>query len=334
MTEDTKNADKPDTAGSEDDPSTLTAIEAKMAELRGDVTEGNGDSKSKVDDPIVTDDPDPDTKDDDPDTKDDDSPMLPSGHRRAALARGFTSEEVDYYLETKPDEAIKELARVFDEWQEENSRWSDRGRQLLAAGQEASDEKVDDGKKSSEALAHYDAAALIEKHGNEDLINDLIDPLNATIDQVNAVTEKLSHSEKFLRNTEINALEVATQNFLKSKEMEPFRDTFGVEITELTDKQVKNRMELFGEADIIVAGAKDHGKDITIQNALERAHIIVSQGTRDEGIRQSIRDSLKKRTKTTKTTHQQTTSPGDNEEVSDEELEKRTADRMRAIREK
>lgn len=334
MTEDAKNADKPDTADSTNDSPTLTAIEAKMAELRGDVTEGNEDSKPKVDDPIVTDDLDPGTKDDDSDTKDDDSPMLPSGHRRAALARGYTSEEIDYYLETKPDEAVQRFEELFNERRKENEDWSRRGRELRAVGQKTSDGDTDDGNKPSEALTHYDAAALIEKHGNEDLINDLIDPLNATIDQVNAVTEKISHSEEFLRNTEINALEVATQDFLKSKEMESFRDTFGVEIKDLTEEQVKNRMDLFGQADIIVAGAKDHGIDITIQDALERAHIIVSQGTRDEGIRQSIRDSLKKRTKTTKTTHQQTTTPGDNEEVSDEELEKRTEARMKAIRNK
>jgi len=338
MPDELKNADGSDQAA--DDTSTLeTELKAKMEALRDDVQDGSGDSNVVKDDDAGTKKDESNTEDeaggkkDDAGTKKDESPLLPSGHRRAALARGYTSEEVDHYLETKPDEAVARFEEIFNEWQTENSRWSDRGRQLHAAGQ-AAKEGGDKGNKSSEALPHFDAEALISEHGNEDLINALVTPLNATIDRVNAATERISHSEDFLRNTEQNALTITTQNFLKSKEMEPFKDTYGTEIKDLTDEQVKNRMELFGEADILVAGAKDHGKDITVQDALERAHIIVSQGTRDEGIRQSIRKSLKKRTKTTRTSHQQTSSTDENQPISDKELEKRTSERLRALRNK
>jgi len=333
MSDELKNADGSDQAA--DDSSTLeTELAAKMEALRGGGVQDDGDASG------VTKDEDAGTEKDESNTEDeaggkkDDSPLLPSGHRRAALARGYTSEEVDHYLETKPDEAVARFEEIFDEWQKENSRWSDRGRQLHAAGQTAAKKDEDKSGKSSEALPHFDAEGLIREHGNEDLINALVTPLNATIDRVNAATERISHSEDFLRDTEQNALTIATQDFLTSKEMESFKDTYGTEIKDLTDEQVKNRMELFGEADILVAGAKDHGKDITVQDALERAHIIVSQGTRDEGIRQSIRASLKKRTKTTRTTHQQISSTDEDQLISDEELEKRTNERLRALRNK
>jgi len=336
MSKEVMDADKSKAADAQNEAATLSAVEAKMAALQEAVKEPIVVDDEKVVTSDLADSEKSDSKLEDKvdhDKEDDDSPILPSGHRRAALARGYTTEEVDYYLKTKPDEAVARFGEIFDEWQEENSRWSERGRQLHDAGRKADGDTVED-KELPKTLSHYDAAALIKEHGNDELISALIAPLNAIIDQVNAVAGKISHSEEFLRRTEEGALVTATQDFLRSKEMESFRDAYGVEIKDLTKEQVDSRMKLFEQADIIVAGARDHGKDITVQDALERAHILVSHGTRDEAIRQSIRESLKTRTKTTKSSHQQTQTSETDQPISDEELEKRTEARQRALRDK
>lgn len=334
--EDVKNVETADQAvASEDEASTLAAIETKMAEMRdgGELTEDDVSSDAedaKTDQTDTEDQEDVDSKD-----KDDDSPILPSGHRRAALARGYTNEEIDHYLETKPDEAAARFGELYDERRMESSQWSERGRLLVDAEQKAV--KGDEGgdKETPKALSHYDANALAEKHpGSEDLINDLIAPMNAMIDRVNAASERLSNSEEFLQGTQRDALTTATQNFFKSKEMEASKEVYGIEIKDVTDGQMESRMELFAEADIITAGAVAHGQKITVQDALERAFAIVSQGTRDEGIRQEIRDSLKGRTKTTKSSHQRTSATDENQEISEKELEKRTDARLRALRNK
>jgi len=331
-------------ADSEQESSTLEAVEAKMAALRGEGTEDSDDPQlvndEKVDSPDSTDlevddsNKEEEVDDSDKEEADNNSVMLPSGHRRAALARGYTNEEIEHYLEIKPDEAVARFRDIFDDWQKENARWSERGRQLAAVDQRTSEKSKDEGKtqETSTTLPHYDTKALIEEHGNEDLINALVGPLNAVIDRVNDAAGKLSKSEGFLRETEENALTDATQEFLKSDEMKSFRNKYGTEIKDLTEEQVKSRLELFGQADIIVAGARDHGVDITVQDALERAHILVSQGTRDEAIRQDIRDSMKKRTKTTKSSHQRMSTSDANQPVSDEELVKRTEAKLKALR--
>jgi len=313
--------------------STLAAVEAKMAAIQGKI-DGDEEVTPETDEKeVLSDAADTKTVDTDSKVKDEDTVILPSGHRRAALARGYTNEEVDHYLEIKPDEATARFGEIFDDWQKENSRWSDRGRQLAAAKPPVEEGKEPQ-KETPQVLSHYDPKALIEEHGNEELINALMGPLNAMVDRVNTVTQKLSKSENFLRNTEENALVTITQDFLKSKEMTPFKETYGVEIKDLTDEQQKSRMELFGQADIIAAGAKDHGIDITVQDALERAHILVSQGSRDAAIRQSIRDSLTKRTKTIKSSHQKITTTDSNQPVSDEELEKRVSANLRSLRDR
>lgn len=336
MADEDKNADTADQAAdSETESSTLAAVEAKLATLHEDVVEDDVDVSSDVDEGKTDQTDIEDTDNKDVDEKDDDVSILPAGHRRAALARGYTNEEIDHYLETKPDEAVARFGEVFDDWQRESSLWSNRGRQLVKAGQQASGEDKEGDQKTSEALSHYDAKALTEEHpGNEGLINALVDPLNAVIDRVNTATERLSSSEEFLQNTKETALAAVTQDFFKSKGMEASREIYGVEIKDVTDEQFANRMKLFGEADIISAGAIAHGKEVTVQDALERAFAIVSQGTRDEIIRQDIRNSMKKRTKTTRGSHQQTSASDANQSISDEELVKRTEARQRALRDK
>lgn len=334
-----KNVDTADqAAASENEASTLAALETRMAEMRGEgeSVEDKGVS-SEVDDE-KTDQTDVKDQEDQKDTdlkdKDDGSSILPSGHRRAALARGYTNEEIDHYLETKPDEAAARFGELYDERRVESSQWSERGRMLLDAEQKAVKGDKGGDKGTQDAIPHYDAKALIDEHGNEDLVNALVNPLNTVIDRVNAATERLSSSEEFLQGTQRDALTTATQNFFKNKEMEPYKETYGVEIKDVTKEQVESRMKLFAEADIITAGAVAHGQEITVQDALERAFAIVSQGTRDEGIRQGIRDSLKERTKTTKSSHQQTSVVDENQEISDKELIERTEARQRAIRDK
>ncbi len=328
--------------------STLDNVTAKMAEIQarsdGDDFEAQdtadeADDLKQVDD--ATDTGDTDSKDDQDDaadgdsdgSADEDSPMLPSGHRRAALARGYTNEEIDFYLEQKPEEATARFGNIYTDWQKDNSEWSDRGRRLMQDNKTTSEDG--DSVKPIEALGHLDTEKLIEEHpGSEDLIKSLVAPLNGVIDRVNHTVEQLTGSQEFLQKTEQNALQVSIDEFLGSDDMKSFADTYGAIDGQLTDTQQKSRMELFGQADEISTGAKDHGRDITVHEALERAHAILSQGTRDETIRQEIRDSMTKRTKSTKSSHRKTETPdGDSGgEISDDELVSRTEERLATLR--
>ncbi len=324
-------------AESQDDASTLAAVEAKMAAIQDvpvvddDVSVDDNTSVDTTNDDVT---PDPtDSGDDSPTPVDENTTMLPSGHRRAALARGYTNEEIDHHLETKPGDALVRFGELYTEWQDQNSQWSERGRQLRQVGQEAP--KPETPNATPEVLKHYDTEAMIAEHGgNEDLITALVAPLNAMVDRVNSVTEKLEKSEQFLRNTEQDALTAATQEFFKGTDMTPFNKVYGTDRTSLTDEQVKSRMELLQEADTIIAGAADHGRGLSVRDALERAHVIVSQGTRDEAIRQSIRDSMKKQTRTTQSSHRASTSDEPDRELSDDEIVTRTEARLQAMRNK
>ena len=88
-------------------------------------------------------------------------------------------------------------------------------------------------------------------------------------------------------------------------------------------------MELIEQADIISSGAANHGQDLSVHEAMARAFIQVSHKSRGEQIRAEVRESMKKRTKSTKGSHQKTETPNEDTPVTEEELIRRTEERLR-----
>jgi len=324
------------------DTSTLdveAAVEAKMAEINakvdaeaeadhaGNVTE---ESAENAEEAVVTD------KSEDADS--DESPTLPTGHRRAALARGWTNEEVDHYIEIKPEEATAKFESIFDDWQQENSQWSARGRELMRAKQTGLSESATEAQETEHQKVDFepiDPKAFAEEYDvNEVLMEALAKKLNPVISNAKVMSEQLEGYAKTAQVSNEETLSKITQDFLTSKEMKPFADVYGTDINTLTKEQLDSRMELFGQADEIVQGALAHGREITVQEALERAHDSVSHDSRDTTIRKEIRDSMTKRTKTLTGSKRKIEAPKDDGPISEEELEARVGAKQQAIRDK
>ena len=330
-------AETTDKQAAEESSTLESEVEAKLAEIRdetppAETLEETPEKETPEETPKEEETPEktPEEEETPEETpKDEESPILPAGYRRAALGSGWTSEEIDHFLETRPDEANAEFGNIFDKWQERSSLWSERGRELAKAGKKP-EEKPETPAKESDALSHFDIKALKEANpGSEDLLDSLLAPLNATIDKVNEATSKLSRSEDFLRTTEENALRNALDDFFGSEGMKSHLKTYGAKFEDLTDEQGTSRMKLINEADIISSGAADHGQDLSVHEAMARAFIQVSHGSRGEQIRNEIRDSMKKRTKSTKGSHQKTETPDDGKPITEEELVRRTEERLR-----
>lgn len=317
-------------AAEEISPTLEEEVEAQIAEMHSETaTEETKEVEEKKD---VNEETHDETKTEAAES-DDDSPILPAGHRRAALADGWTSEEIDHYLETQPEDAVAEFAGSYEKWRKEGSEWSSRGRQLKAAEQGDKTVTPSESDELPLTLEKFDTTALIEEHGNDELITALTGPLNKVIDQVNSVLGKVSASEEFVQSSTEETVSKIVQDFLTGEDMKPFKDVYGTKIETLSKEQVDKRMELFGEADDIIFGASAHGKKITVENALRRAHANVSRDLKDSAIRQTIRDSLGKRTKTLTGSKQKTTTAQDDAPITREELVARTDARLRAMHE-
>ncbi len=315
---DTSDADEPDGVAEEI---------AADADADADPSELDNDSTAHTDDV------------DESEAADNESSTLPAKYRRAALARGWTNEEVDHYTALKPDEAMATLKDVYEAWREENSRYSVRGRQLRDTDPVKPSGKLDASGKSEDAddgiVGSIDAKTLIDQYGNEDLVNALVAPVNAAIERVNAMQKAQQEAVAITQTSQQEALANTVKEFFGSAEMKSYTEVYGSDIATMTEDQEAARLALLQEADCIWTGASAHGQDMTVADAMSRALAIVSSETKDVAIRNEIRASLKKRTKTLPGTRRKVAEDTDEDApVSEEDLVSRTEARMRALKEK
>ena len=314
----------------------IVDVEETIAD-EADVTVDSTAVDEDLDDSAGTDD-EPATTDDDPDeaVASDDASTLPAGYRRAALARGWTSEEIDFFTETKPDEAVEMFKGVYDEYRAENAQWSERGRQLRETDAAPVTEDDDGQKTATEAsdaaeglIPKLDADALIEKHGSEDLIADLLGPVNKMIDRVNAVSKQQADAQVVATDAANESLSNEIHGFFNMDEMKAYKDVYGADVASATQEQFDARMKLIAEADYIATGAVAHGQRMTTHDAMARGLAIVSAGTKDAAIRSDIKASMEKRTKTLSKSNQKTVTDEVEGPITDEELVSRTEARLR-----
>ncbi len=351
---DAEDVEVSDASNDMSSPALIATVEEKLAAIRDENVGGSEKSDTTVDesstttkveeDPTVdatTDDQTTNTDDTTTGAEDDESPTLPAGYRRAALARGWTGEQVDHFLEIKPEEALVEFGDIYDRWQADSQAYSARGQVLRDAeeaakgNQTVADDPIPDTSTATEAVAGLkplDAQALSEQYGNPELIEALVGPLNKTIERVNAVADDQAKSAKVVKASREDALNQSLQDWFMGAEMKGYADTYGTEIASVTDEQMDARMALIREADIMSAGAAAHGLEFTVQEAMDRALSIVAGPKKEQAIREEIRDSLKKRTMTISSSPRKNTDDEDDGPISDEELVRRTTERLRKLR--
>lgn len=327
----TKEISKPDVANA-DNPDLESAIQSKLDAIvdreaealdEGDdvVDEKVDETEAEVDD--TEENAEPDTESDD---SDEDSPTLPSGYRRAALARGYTNDEINHFLKTKPEEAQDTFKEIYTDWRQENSMWSRRGRELAEA-QRKSQKKTEPAKQADEDEPDYTVDLLKrEDFGvDDDRLDKIIEAVNAKMSEnIERLAGPIKQSQDALAKQQQENLQRESEEFFHSSEMKNWKENYG-ELGKLTEQQFNKRMELFDEAQVLVCGAMDHGREMNIQDALTRAHAQLTYQDRDESIRQQIRESMKKRTKMEKSSHQQGRADGGEGPLSDDEFEAKVA---------
>lgn len=76
-----------------------------------------------------------------------------------------------------------------------------------------------------------------------------------------------------------------------------FADLYGKDTLQLSDPQKQARTNLAGIADQLRAGAKMQGRELSVTEALNRAHLIVSAGNRQQAVRKQVTEQVQRRSK-------------------------------------
>jgi hypothetical protein len=338
------------------DESLLTSTAKRLAELGG--SEPDDDIENDIeDDEIGDEDEDSDIKgldyDDDKDDEDnddedgkgedgekdedddklkDDEIEIPENYLSAAKHQGYTEEEVVELYQKDPEFAEKVFKKMYDATNFISQQASDFARQKRKQLQVAEDEKKAEDNKPK--YKRVDIEKIKQKYGDDapELI-EMIEAQDNQLEQLFDVVQKAGVQKTTSRQAsqEETVLLGKIQNFFDAEVEAGYDAHYGKAKRGqqwdrvLTGEQLQNRFAVVEEADAIFAGFELRGKPISYDEALERAHLVVSDKVREQAIRSSIGKKVKKRSKgiTVKSTKMKTKRNLDSDDVAPKDPKKR-----------
>ncbi len=287
--------------------------EPKEKEVEPDVTDSTPEPEPK---PESESEPKPDDTDDKGGKEPaDDKPELSDAYYHAAKLSGWSDEDVDSLYKSNPELCVSTLSKIYEARNRATQDFAAIGRRVK---EEAKIVPVVEPTPvvEPEAKSDYkglDAEALRKKYPDDPMVDMIIsmDQQNKLLHDQNAEQrnrpEPAIHAansrEQAAHSQEARAIEQQIDMFFNSDGIKVYGDFYGtvsdgaLDWHDLTPGQQANRWAVLETMDQMVAGANACGKEISIDQALEYAHLSVSESEREKVIRSEIIGKVKQRSK-------------------------------------
>ena len=236
---------------------------------------------------------------------------LTSAEIRAAAHMGYSEEDIKELHEANPELAKKTCATALKSTNNLSKQFSELGAKLKATdSQPASDTPAEPEPKP--AAKPIDLSSLEDEYGDDPIFGVVkslaeqnaalasqIEGIQSSTDPANndAVANAVSDADK----EKDAAVAQQIDTFFASPDVTAFDDHYGITDKEsenwdnLTQKQVRNRMEVVETANLIMQGARHQGQEMPLVEAFERAHLMAIAPVQEQVIRAKINKSVKKR---------------------------------------
>ncbi len=283
----------------------VDSVQAKLDALNGVESEVEDDGQAEETKP--EDDPTPEEKqaeetdgDDDPTpekeaTDGDDNEQevtLLDAYYRAAIHQDWTPDEIKEFFEATPELAVKTFAKLHESTNKLSSEFARIGRI-----------KPDDGKNKSVVKTATEAteetnddshlAALKEQYGDDSAVVLMMTSMQTRLDAAEA--EKRPTQEEVAEPSP--QAKVAVKQFFSDPAMKPYADFYGTgeDADQFTQGQMKHRWEMLDMADVIIRGAAAQGLEMEADEAMDKAHMLVTNDMRESAIRTELKAKIVKR---------------------------------------
>jgi hypothetical protein len=303
------------TSDAENDDKLLNSVEARLANLNEITrdTDAQADEVEDEDDPTPgeeeeeqeggeeADDDQAGSEDDDDGStpeKDDagdntDEKELPSAFLRAAIHRGWKEEDAVEFFETNPDAAIRTFQNCYMDVNNASKEWARLGKAKAEAGSQKI--KADDARPRTESI---DVDKLAKDYDLDDATVKALKKQQETIDSIG---DQPAAGPADQAPVDPNTM-LEIENFFGSASLKDYGKFYGAlelgqDWGDLSSGQQANRWGVLEQADMIILGAQAAGVKMTPLEALERAHMVVSEPIRERVIRESIKSTATKRRK-------------------------------------
>jgi len=231
---------------------------------------------------------------------------IPDAYIRAAIHQKWSKEVVDDLVKYNPELALKTLENLYLSTNNASREWSAIGRAEIEAERKQVETPV-------ETVEQEDpnTTALITKLEKEYPDDPLIDVVIAGLKNkpkpqpVKQVPQQQQSYETATARANVAgnlAIDQRVNAFFSADVMTPYEKFYGkLELgqipEDLTNGQQLNRLTVLQEAEFIMAGHNSRGQAIEVEQAMEKAHYIVTEPVRKQVIRDGLKATTMKRKK-------------------------------------
>jgi hypothetical protein len=223
---------------------------------------------------------------------------LPDAYVRCAVHQGWKPEEVTEFFQKDPEAALRVLSNIHMTTNAQSKWFSDQGRA----------KKMEE--PAPEPAIKYepiDVAALKETYGDDPIVGQVVKMDLMLSKMATLINGKLSTiparpadiDEVRSTNAKVNEVNAKIHGFFNNDGMKVYSEYYGVGDSggKLTGEQTEHRLAVLKEADAQIAGAALHGEELSVADALTKAHLICTHKIRDQFIVNSIKAKVEKRGK-------------------------------------
>jgi hypothetical protein len=311
-----------------EDPALVNTVDGRLANLRK--LESGIDDSAEVDDEIespIPDVPEDETEEDDGQAADEDDSgtstpkaedgkdsqekntvEIPEAYVRAAIHQGWKQDDVDALIEANPELALTSLASCYNSVTNASREWSALGRAKIQSERDSVESKTT-------SQEEPDIAPLVDKlkesYGNDPLIEvvtkllqrDTKNESGGSTTNAQQPADLYKTATQRANATADASIDARVAAFFESSELKPYEEYYGSiglsqSINDLTNGQQEHRFNVMEEAECILTGLRMRGVDATVEQVLEKAHLLVTEPIREQVIRNSLKDTTVKRKKT------------------------------------
>jgi hypothetical protein len=300
--------------GAIEDPKLISSVEDRLANLNDITKEPRKRSAEPEDDqdkstPEDRDDQQADDQDKSKDTTPDDKggdtdvgkEELPSAYLRAAIHRGWKEEDANEFFESNPEAALKTFQNCYLDINNASREWA-----LLGKAKVERDKVLNAPETKSEPeLTKVDVEKLQKDYDLDPNTVALLEAQNRQVDEIitsrkqQPVTQQVPVQQQVPVGPNPN-IELDLNNFFQADTMKAYSEFYGdlklgQNWNDLSSGQCNNRWQVIEQAELIISGAESMNHRIDPLDALDRAHMIVSEPIREQVYRDQIKSTAVKR---------------------------------------
>lgn len=230
---------------------------------------------------------------------------IPENIYRSLQHNGWKPEKIAAFYETDPELAMQVFEQIHESTNNLSRQFSELGRTRIEMQRQGADQPV--AKREEEQPKSVIDIEAIRKTDPENPLLPVIEGMNKVLTQLATQRTVEPQQQQQVHTQEDIALATQVMSFLGSDQMKFYEDFYGPAYDAarmptfdghgLTPGQRANRDALLEQADAIWVGAREHGRNLTVPEALGLAHSLLTDGMRTQQIRRELVNKVKQRAK-------------------------------------